>query len=140
MAFIRQRTKTDCGVAALAMLCNVPYEEANRAIPWRREGCLQGTTTRQLREGAEKLGYKTESTPKNRLKPLIGPKWIKTWTAIPDNSLVKVPHPKGSSHGWHWVVWRKGQIYDPARGVFRNLSGTSTPSSYMQFLKETDDV
>ena len=132
MAFVKQRTKTDCGVAALAMLCDVTYEEANRAIPWRREGCHGGTTTTQLREGGKKLGYVTESTPKNRLKPLR----IRSWIAIPDNSLVKIPHPKGPGYGWHWVVWRKGQIYDPARGVFRNLGGSSTPSSYMQFLKE----
>jgi ABC-type bacteriocin/lantibiotic exporter with double-glycine peptidase domain len=134
MTFIRQRNKKDCGVACLAMLCNVTYEEANRAIPWRREGNLEGTTTKQLREGARKLGHTTESTPQDRLKPLRD----STWTDIPNNSLVKVPHPKGPDYGWHWVVWKKGKIYDPARGVFRTFRDFSPPSSYMEFMPCTN--
>lgn len=130
MPFVRQRNNKDCGVACLAMLCGVTYEEAERAIPWRREGNLAGTTTKQLRIGAIKLGVLTESTPQHRLKPLRGDKWAD----IPDNSLVKIPHPKG--HGWHWVAWRKGKIYDPARGVFTDLRfGEGLAASYMRFTK-----
>jgi ABC-type bacteriocin/lantibiotic exporter with double-glycine peptidase domain len=67
MAYIRQRNKKDCGVAALAMLCGVTYDEANHAIPWRRVGHLYGTSTSMLAEGATKLGYKTRGTPTGRL-------------------------------------------------------------------------
>lgn len=147
MAFIRQKNKMDCGVAALAMLCDVTYEEAYRSIPWRREGILNGTDTKQLRAGALRLGYFTESTPKHRLKPITAPdSWSgkevdhTIWSLIPDNSLVKLPKLL-FERGWHWVVWRKGKIYDPARGVFKpEKYGDRYPSSYMRFTKEIDDV
>lgn len=134
----------DCGVAALAMLCDVTYEEAERAIPWRREGNLRGTYTRQLREGGFRLGYYTKSTPQDRLKPIIYSKFraqlppntlSNVWYLMPDNSLVKVPHPEGIQHGSHWVVWRNGKIYDPARGVFRPAKYNGRPTSYMHFMK-----
>jgi hypothetical protein len=147
MAFIRQRNKKDCGVAALAMLCDVTYEEANRSIPWRRKGNLEGITTKMLREAAGKLGYSTESTPQDRLKIVKAPKsWDPLphpivsdfWHLIPDNSLVKIPHPKGPGWGWHWVAWRKERIYDPARGVFHPSKYGTKPSSYMEFIKSDD--
>lgn len=145
MAFIRQKNKRDCGVAALAMLCNVTYAEAYRAIPWRREGILNGTCTKQLREGATKLGYRTESTPQDRLRLISPPPdWPKEidhtiWSLIPDNSLVKMPQLLGEG-GWHWVVWGGGHIYDPARGVFTPEEyGDGYPSSYMEFIKVGDD-
>jgi hypothetical protein len=145
MAFVRQRNKTDCGIAALAMLCDVSYEEAERVIPWRLSGYIRGTDSAQLRAGGSRLGYYTESTPQNRLKPLRLPKkwieeydtvqnWVRTklWLMIPDNSLVKIRNPE--SPLWHWVVVRKGAIYDPARGVFKPEKYDATPSSYMQFI------
>lgn len=147
MAFIWQRGEKDCGVAALAMLCNVTYEEADKTIPWRREGNLAGTTTKMLRDGGAKLGYSTESTPQDRLKVVKAPKsWASRppsivadfWHLIPDNSLVKIPHPRGSGWGWHWVVWRKHSVYDPARGVFHPSKYGTKPSSYMEFIKVED--
>lgn len=146
MAFIRQRNTQDCGVAVIAMLCDVTYEEAERAIPWRRGGNLSGTTTKQLRDGAMRLGYSTKSTSQNRLKVVVAPKWWAglpppepghLWGEVPNNSLVKVPHPEGPGYGWHWVAWRKSRVYDPARGVFNALTYGVKPSSYMTFKKET---
>ncbi len=138
MAFIKQRGKSDCGVAALAMLCGVTYEWAEQAIPWRRRGVAGGTTTKQLRDGAERLGFEGRGTEQGHLKrmppfeiPLLpSPRWH----LIPDNSLVKVPNPL--AFGWHWVVFKKGKIYDPAHGVFRPGQGNyyAIPSSYMQFV------
>src|SRR3546814_11699373 len=126
MAFVAQRRKTDCGVAALAMLCDVAYEDADNAIPWRRHGVSRGTTTTQLREGGAKLGYSTKSTPHDRLKPISVPdEWIsdvdrqvgpEIWGLIPANSLVKVPNSDGRN--WHWGVWDGERIIDPGRGTF----------------------
>lgn len=145
MAFVRQTHKSDCGIAALAMLCDVTYELAKVSILWGKRGLLDGTTTRQLRDGGMLLGYRTESTPENRLKKVRAPGAWKNmrlamtqdwWYLIPANSLVKV----GSEHdGWHWVVWRKNKIYDPARGVFHPGKHGAKPLSYMQFIKETDN-
>lgn len=146
MAFIRQKHKSDCGIAALAMLCNVTYEQAERAIEWRKRGHLGGITTRQLRDAAIVLRYRTESTPQNRLKVLRRPShWVPLpgcsisdwWYLIPDNSLVKT----GSEHeGWHWVAWRKERVYDPARGVFHPGKHGAKPISYMEFIKGDDYV
>lgn len=134
MAFVRQKHKTDCGIAALAMLCDVSYDDAELVIPWRREGQVHGTTTVQLRVGGRKLGYRTESTPQARMKPLRGA----SWDSIPVNSLVKVPHPKDRSHGWHWVVWKRGLVFDPAQGVLDDCNYLHKPTSYMQFIKIED--
>ena len=127
MAYVIQKGKTDCGVACLAMLCDVEYEDAMRAIPWKRAGLLDGTTTKQIREGAEKIGMYTTY---DRLRPLRE----KTWEDIPDNSLVKIINPNDERR-WHWVVWRKNKIYDPAVGVFKPKKFYAEPVSFMQFLR-----
>lgn len=138
MSFVRQRSKTDCGVAVLAMLCDVTYEEAHSAIRWKGYR-HRGTTTRMLREAAPNFGFTTKSTPQNRLKIIKAPDvWVgrivggEIWNFIPPNSLVKIPRKK---IGWHWVVWRRGKIYDPARGVFLPRKYSSIPSSYMEFVR-----
>lgn len=131
MTFIKQKHKTDCGIAALAMLCDVTYKEAERAIPWRRQGILNGIDTKQLREGGVKLGYRIKSTPMSHMKPLRD----KSWSTIPPNSLVKIASVKGY---WHWVVWSGRKIYDPARGVFHPKNYNTEPISYMQFLEEVN--
>lgn len=130
MAFIKQRGSKDCGIAALAMLCDVTYEEAERAIPWKREGLLNGTDTKMLKRGAWKLGYDVQGTKTGRLIPLRG----KSWDDIPDNSLVKIKGEAAGETLFHWVVWRNKKIYDPAVGVFRPRHyHDREPTSYMVF-------
>ena len=137
--YVKQRGKTDCGVACLAMLCGVKYEDANRAIPWRREGCLHGTSTKQLVDGAKKLGFKTDGGRLKVVKAAPGKATdYNIWWKIADNSLVKIPQP--GYNDWHWVVWRDGLIYDPARGGFtpkllhETFRWVSPASSSLQFL------
>lgn len=150
MAFVKQRTKTDCGVAALAMLCDVTYEQARAVVVWHSfkldPNLRGGTTTRTLRKAAISLGYKTKSTPQNRLKTIKTPDVVRvgklkitgweteTWNSIPDNSLVKIPFTPGR-RGWHWVVWKNRKIYDPARGVFLPRKFDRVPTSYMEFVQ-----
>jgi hypothetical protein len=136
MGYVEQKHSTDCGVAALAMLCDVEYDDADRAIPWRKHGCLYGTDTKMLVAGAEALGYVGHGTKDGQLRRL----GTRIWHLIPDNSLVKVPHPDPKDHRSHWVVWRKGKVYDPARGVFKAEKCNLRPTSYMQFTKEQDDA
>lgn len=133
MAYVKQKARNDCGVAALAMLCNVSYETAYRAIPWRKKGILDGIDTKMIRTGAAKLGYTGLGTEKHQLKRITGCSWAKkrSWHTIPENSLVKIPAPHD---GWHWVVWRKGKIHDPARGTFKPEKHGGVPYSYMQFV------
>ncbi len=138
MAFIRQRNDKDCGVAAMAMLLDVPYEDVDKAIPWRKHGILHGTDTKMLRTAAERLGWVGHGTEKDQLKRIGGCSWSRkrSWHTIPDNSLVKT---SGGGDMWHWVAWRKNKVYDPARGVFGSLQHGGVPVAYMQFTKETDD-
>lgn len=153
VTFIRQRYSSDCGIAALAMLCEVTYEEAYKAIPWGKRGWRQGTTTKEMRLGGENLGYFTVSDTKKHLLPIRNfaasrggidtqgcrvCNAIELWGIIPRNSLVKIPHPEG--WGSHWVVWRNGKIHDPARGVFTpkkfvELFPDQRPTSFMQFIR-----
>lgn len=128
MAFVRQREKADCGVAALAMLCDVEYEAALKVIPFGRKGLLEGTTTKQLTDGAKRLNY----IPMGFRLHVIGPN--ASWKSIPDNSLVKTVNPDNKEQQ-HWVVWRKNKIYDPAMGVFKPEQYHVKPTSYLQFLK-----
>ena len=145
MAFVKQRLRSDCGIAAIAMLCDVTYEEAKAAIKWRKRSSYY-TYTKQIRSAAIKLGYYTISTPEHRLKvvqepaswvDMPTPGWSDFWYLIPENSLVKIKNDGGR---WHWVVWRKNKIYDPARGVFHPSKHGARPRSYMQFIKEEDNV
>ncbi len=148
MAFVRQTHKSDCGIAALAMLCDVTYEDAKEAITWGEKHSGFDTYTKQLRVAAILLGYRTKSTPKNHLKVVHAPKiWAPIrcapntsdwWYLIPANSLVKIKRDDGDPRGHHWVVWRKNKIYDPARGVFHPSKHGAKPLSYMQFI-EADD-
>lgn len=127
ITYVKQRDSHDCGVAALAMLCGVTYAEAESAIPNYKKG--RGTRTKQLVEGAAKLGYRALG---KRLRPLRN-QWSAGWRGIENNSLVKVPHPQGQN--WHWVVWRDDVIYDPARGVFKPLFYPGgIPKSRLRFV------
>jgi ABC-type bacteriocin/lantibiotic exporter with double-glycine peptidase domain len=133
MAFVKQRTKADCGVAALAMLCDVKYEKAYDAIDWRPSSTIHGLDTRQLRDAADKLGYNTYGGIDGRLLP-CGPT---RWRAIPSRSLVKIPNPNGQGM-WHWVVWKGNKVYDPARGVFKASVHGGVPTSYLRFSKRSE--
>ncbi len=142
MSYIKQRLKTDCGVACLAMLCELDYEQAAGMIDWKY-GKYKGTTTKQLREAAQLVGYNVRGTKTDRLKVVRKPiEWYDMpipntadwWYTLPDNSLVKIRQPERGS-GWHWVVWKKNKIYDPARGVFHPSKYGYKPNSYLEFLK-----
>ena len=41
---------------------------------------------------------------------------LSEWEEIENNSLVKVPLIQ-DNRNWHWVVWKKGMIYDPSYGI-----------------------
>ena len=150
MAYVKQKNKFDCGVAAVAMLCEVTYEEANRVIPWRRQGHLEGTDSSQLTKAMNTLGWWVKGTKNGRLRVITAPReytgkevGFEIWSFIPDNSLVKVRLDDSKLNFFHWVVWRKGKIYDPSLGVFKPKKYCDTfpaviPSSYLKVEKKND--
>lgn len=131
MEFVRQRDRMDCGVACTAMLCGVSYEEAWKQFAWKPSQYTHGLTTKDIREAAERLGYITIGGVGGRLLP-CGPT---RWEAIPSRSLVKIPHPTRPGV-WHWVVWHRRKVYDPARGVFRLNKYDWVPTSYLRFERK----
>jgi len=101
---IAQRNRTDCGIACVAMLARVSYEDAKAAFrsseygkPINAKACI-----RALR----RLGVKILS---DRFKPL-GPDNVET---LKHNALLKANMRRKN---WHWVVFdaSKKVIIDPA--------------------------
>lgn len=104
MEMIRQRYKSDCGVACAAMLAGVTYEEASAAFAplGKRRGCTNETTMYlALRE----LGVKGK-LPMASGKP------------NGQNALLKcnrTEHRRAGVKRWHWCVWDAAEqrILDP---------------------------
>jgi ABC-type bacteriocin/lantibiotic exporter with double-glycine peptidase domain len=56
---VLQRHPADCGVACLAMLCGVSYENALVAVAqYRPDVCITGLGLRDMRASALRLGYR----------------------------------------------------------------------------------
>lgn len=63
LRMVLQRHPRDCGVAVLAMLCGVSYEEALVAVSAEAPMVLtHGLTTQQLVGAARRLGYRLRRT------------------------------------------------------------------------------
>ena len=59
---IPQRHGADCGVACLAMLCGVSYENALVAVAQEQPNvCVKGVYLRELRGAARRLGFTLKS-------------------------------------------------------------------------------
>lgn len=118
--YVRQRGRTDCGVACLAMLCNTSWWGARSAIFGDKRCRSYSTRTADMSRGAAWLGYRLD----RRLRPARG----KGWREIPAPALVKVANHK--KRGWHWVVVAGDGdarlVYDPA------VDGRLTPEAYQK--------
>lgn len=96
----------DCGLACVAMLAGVPYEDALAAF---RNLAGEATTKsfytnhRQVEAMLHSLGVATE-----RIR-------FRSWRAIGTHAIVKVNVKK--SGNWHWVVFDHGRavptVHDP---------------------------
>ena len=59
---IPQRAPADCGVACLAMLCGVSYENALVAVAQEQPNvCVRGLWLKELRGAARRLGYRLKT-------------------------------------------------------------------------------
>lgn len=129
MAFIRQRTDKDCGVCCLAMLAGLSYEESLGLIFGDEPPRNLSTKTKDIVAAASRSAH--AFTTRTRLKVCRS----KAWSEVPSNSLVKIRH-KGHSN-WHWVAYRKGKVYDPARGVSTTNKCGKGPSSYIEICSDS---
>jgi ABC-type bacteriocin/lantibiotic exporter with double-glycine peptidase domain len=94
---IPQRHGADCGVACLAMICGVSYENALVAVAQEQPNvCVQGVYLRELRGAAHRLGYSLKSRRRFDLET--------------DTGILNL-----SSKKWkleHLVVLREGLIFE----------------------------
>jgi hypothetical protein len=109
MRWIKQRTTTDCGIAAVAIVAGVSYEEAKAAFgPFPGRGFL--TEAKDLRRALKALGVPLSK----RLRRLRGATQIRLkCDAI---ALVGVAGKNGNEEN-HWIVWDalEQRLLDPER-------------------------
>lgn len=109
MRWIKQRTHTDCGIAVVAMVADVSYDEAKAAFG-QFKGRGYETDAGDLRRALKNLGVRLGK----RLWPLRGASQIDLdFDAI---ALVRLDSRTGKPED-HWVVWDgfDHQIRDPMR-------------------------
>lgn len=127
MTYVKQQCKTDCGIACLAMLIDITYDEA-KALLFKKSKKKYITKTKDLLKAIE--AEDSHIVEGKRLSPVRK----KSWVDLPANSLVKVFPDNKISYKWHWVVWSGKKIYDPSRGVFRPQQDKfkADPVSYLE--------
>ena len=119
MQHVRQREQRDCGIAALAMVAGISYEEAQSAFAPAYEPKRTGLIAADLYAALAELGFATQE--------LHWPRWggpIKHAGAWP-------PKPFAPAHlaqlynagsGGHFIAMdESGTAYDPARPGPRTL-------------------
>jgi hypothetical protein len=96
MRRVKQANESDCGVACVAMLAGVSYEEAHEAV--YGEGRKGLTSSGKLRSALIKLG-----------RPPVEGRMVSigrtTLASLPQDALLKVQPLTCSTK--HWVVWDK---------------------------------
>jgi hypothetical protein len=113
MKIVEQKNKSiDCGVCCLAMLANISYEDASKAL-FGKSGIQRRTFIKDIRKGLKKhklsisvdFHFK-ECFPASKFD-LIG---------IKKNAIVKTKNI-GNHDYWHWLVWdgKKQILIDPER-------------------------
>jgi hypothetical protein len=109
MRWIRQRVSTDCGIAAVAIIADVTYEEAKSAFgefPGRGFATVAKDIRRALRRLGSRLG--------KRKRDLRGV----TTLDLKFDAIVRVKHPSTRNpREKHWIVWDSAErcVLDPLR-------------------------
>lgn len=101
LSIIPQRQRMDCGIAALAMLCGLPYEDVYvAACHVDKKGARRGLNLKQLQAIAERCGFRLERRHKYDLDE--------------DGGILHVAR----TDKWygHYVVLFKGVLVDPDGG------------------------
>ena len=112
MRYMKQKTKTDCGVACLAMLTGVSWVQARNALNFDKNEKVFLTTKDQMRDALRRLGVVTAK----RLTVCKYPERLQSDALLRTNVL--------ASGRFHWAVWdaKKQQILDPYYKRTRPLS------------------
>lgn len=108
MKTIKQKNLNDCGVACVAMLARVDYQDAFDAI--HPTGRSKLTHTKDLHVALERLGRKPLT------KTRIGFR-SKAPDDLNNDALIFVKMGKKGKRGGHWIVWdaKAKKLRDPDR-------------------------
>ncbi len=101
------KAESDCGVACMAMLTGKSYAEVRAALT-KRTNIKEGLGVKQLRNIAERLGFKTRWIRDADLSETVG---ILGLTRSTDPLT-----PEGEQEG-HWVFCSRASIWNPAEGL-----------------------
>jgi hypothetical protein len=104
----RQLTESDCGIAALSMIANVPYAEARKAL-FGEERCRDGTSYARMLKALTRFGVPHGKTFRQ----------FQSWEAIPSHALVHIEWVDSlATDPGHWVVFQRTtrghRVLDPA--------------------------
>lgn len=100
--YISQKYINDCGVACVAMIAGVKYEEAFAALGFVEDGGAFYTTRKQLTRALQYFGVAVER------------KLFRSWDEIPGRAIVAVNH-RCNRRNFHWVVFTGKAVLDPNR-------------------------
>lgn len=105
--YVKQKDKTGCGYACVAMLTNPPqsYEKIKRAHVGRRTTGLH-TDNKEIKILLKEHGVEYEG----RFRSVRG----RAWSEISYLALVGCGFTKRTGN-WHWIIFdgRSGLLYDP---------------------------
>lgn len=103
MKFLRQPKKSFlCGQTCVAMLSDITIDQAIAVF-----GKSGKTNTKDMSNALLSMDI-PHKTPLKRAFPT---------KEIPSPSILKVSW--FDNNGSHWVIYKKGKVYDPAKGVFK---------------------
>jgi hypothetical protein len=113
MRRVVQEDDTGCGVACVAMLGKVDYQDARKAM-FARKGGYTGTT--KLRKGLAKFGLDCAELIQFRRNSKFS-----SHESLPFDAILKLIAPSHKPGYCHWVVWdsRLGRIQDPQSPRFK---------------------
>lgn len=111
---VKQEDETGCGLACIAMLAGVSYEEVKQValknLKFRTKGHFY-TGTGQLKELA---GYFGLTITGQKRRP-----W-RNWALLPDIAIVSINQQENNRY-WHWVVFQRNDgteaIFDPKKSI-----------------------
>lgn len=96
---VRQRYRSDCGVACVAMVAQVKYQQAFDVFGFTEEDRFY-TRHKHLMEALEKLGCEVQR------------KMFRSWEDIPGHAILPVNRRCEGKH-FHWVVYDGKAVLDP---------------------------
>lgn len=100
LLLVHQRKKSDCGVACVAMIAGVSYQQAFDVFDFPEGSKTFYTQHSQLTKALNRLGYDVRR------------KMFRTWEVIPGHAIVPVNH-RCNRRKFHWVVYDGRGVLDP---------------------------